>query len=86
MSEYLLTVNVPAGETRVFPIPSAGICGVYSSGNVTLKWQFNGAIGQLVTADKWEPFDGFHPADTSALLIDNTAGAAAVDVTIRALR
>ena len=84
--EYLLTVNVPAGETRVFPIPSAGICGVYSTAAVTLKWDFNGGIGQILTGPIWEPHGGFHPADTSALIIDNTNGVVAVDVAIRAIR
>ena len=86
MGEYLLTVNVPAGETRVFPIPSEGICGVYSTAAITLKWDFNGAAAELLNTAVWEPFGGFHPANTSALILDNTAGGSAVDVAIRAIR
>ena len=83
MGEYLLTVPVPAGETRKFPIPSMGIAGVYSNSSLTLKWDFNGNVAELMNTDKWEPFGGFHPAATSILVLDNSAGSTAADVAIR---
>ena len=81
--EYLLTVTIPAGETRTVPVPAVGISGVYLTAAIPIKWDFNGQIGQLVTADVWEPFGGFHPALTSYLIFDNTNGANAVDVSLR---
>ena len=81
--EYLLTVNVPAGETRTVPVPDVGISGVYSTAAIPLKWDFNGTIGDLLTTDTWEPFGGFHPRRTSYLILDNSAGSSAVDVSIR---
>lgn len=83
MEEYLLTVIVPANDTRVFPIPSEGIAGVYATSAITLTWDFNGASGDLVTSAAWEPCGGFHPAKTSKLILDNSAGSSAVSVTVR---
>lgn len=84
--EYLLKVNVPAGETRTFPLPYQGICGVYSTAAITLKWDFNGNVGELMNVTDWEPYGGFHPEPTSALILDNSAGSSAVDVSIRCIR
>ena len=84
--EYLLKVNVPAGETRTFPVPAAGICGVYATAAISLKWDFNGSTGELMNATEWEPYGGFHPEATSALILDNSAGSSAVDVSVRCIR
>lgn len=83
MEEYLLTVVVPAGDTRVFPVPDMGIAGVYSTSAITLTWNYNNNSGDLVTAAVWEPYGGFHPKDTSKLILDNSAGSSAVSVTVR---
>lgn len=84
MSEYLLTVEIPAGDTRTFPIPFNGIAGVYSTSAITIKWDFNGNTAELKgSAAEWEPLGGFHPAPTSALVLDNSAGSSAVTVGIR---
>lgn len=84
MSEYLQTVIVPAGDTRTFPIPNNGIAGVYSTSAIAIKWDFNGATAELKSsAADWEPLGGFRPALTSALILDNSAGSAAVTVAIR---
>lgn len=83
MGEYLLTVSVPAGETRNFPIPSKGIAGVYSDYSLILKWDFNGNVAELMSTDKWEPYGGFNPAATSLLVLDNSAGSSAANVAIR---
>lgn len=83
MSEYLLSVSVPVGETRAFPVPAKGIAGVYSTSAITLKWDFNGNEAELMNAAIWEPFEGFHPAATSVLVLDNTAGSTAANVAIR---
>jgi len=83
MGEYLLTVLVPQGSTQTFPIPAAGIAGVYADGTVGIAWNFNGVVADLKTAAEWEPLGGFHPAATSALVFDNSSGSANVNVTVR---
>lgn len=83
MSEYLLTVIVPAGDTRTVPIPADGIAGVYADAALTIGWDFNGTTAEIKTAAEWEPLGGFHPAATSALVLDNSAGSSAVTVTLR---
>lgn len=81
--EYLLTTTVNAGEVRSIPIPAVGIAGIYATAAITLKWDFNGNVAELMNAAVWEPYGGFHPAATSAIILDNTAGGSAVDVAIR---
>lgn len=84
MGEYLLTVEIPAGVSRTFPIPKTGIAGVYSTSAIAIKWDFNGATAELKSsAAEWEPLGGFHPAPTSALILDNSAGGSAVTVAVR---
>lgn len=81
--EYLQTVTVETGATVNFPIPAAGIAGVHSDSSLILKWNFNGVTAELHNGTDWEPLNGFHPAPTSILVLDNSAGLAAVNVTVR---
>lgn len=83
MAEYLLKTTVAAGDTAAFPIPPAGIAGVYSTSAILLKWDYNGNVAELKTTAEWEPLGGFRPAPTSKLILDNSAGSFAVDVAIR---
>ena len=83
MAEYLLKTIVAAGDAVAVPIPAAGIAGVYSTSAILLKWDFNGTVAELKNAAEWEPLGGFHPALTSKLILDNSAGSSAADVAIR---
>lgn len=81
--EYLQTVTVPAGEKRSFPIPFDGVAGLYSDLALSIGWDFNGTTAEIKNAAEWEPLGGFHPAATSYLVLDNSAGSSAAAVTIR---
>ena len=83
MAEYLLQATVAAGDAVAVPIPSAGIAGVYATSAILIKWDFNGTTAEIKNAAEWEPLGGFHPALTSKLILDNTGGGSAADVTIR---
>lgn len=84
MGEYLQTFTVPANDSIVAGVPCGGIAGVYADGTLTISWDYNGVEGELVTAQVWEPFGGFHPALTSQLKFTNNT-AAAIKVSVRCL-
>lgn len=83
MGEYLLKTTIAAGDTAAVPIPPAGIAAVYSTAAILLKWDYNGTVAELQTTAIWEPIGGFKPAPTSKIILDNSGGGSAVDITIR---
>lgn len=82
MAEFLQCFTVPPSSSVTAGVPKGGIAGVYASGAITMAWEDNAFIGDLITGVIWEPSHGFHPRPTSKLVFTNN-GATAVSVSVR---
>lgn len=81
MSEYLLKYIVPPNGVLSVGIPD-DISGIYAEGNLTVAWDYNGAVADLFSGTIWEPPVRFSPRPTSALILKN-GNSAPVSVAIR---